>query len=60
MVEAVAPWKSTVTRSPGSASPQMWIGMSRWRTMWLEKTLGRVTSACAVAARRTRVRMSFI
>ena len=47
VVEAVAPWKSTVICSPGVASPQMWMGMLRWRTMWLEKSLGRVTSAWA-------------
>src|SRR5271170_2955006 len=48
--------------SPGVALPQTWMGMSRWRTMWLEKILGRETSAWVVrvTARRQRVRRNFI
>ncbi len=45
VVVLVRSWKETVMASPGDALPQMWIGMSRWRTMWLEKSFGRETSA---------------
>src|ERR1700734_1222084 len=58
----VRPWKVAVTDSPGVALPQTWMGMSRWRTMWLEKSFGRETSAWVVrvAAKRQRVRRSFM
>src|SRR5271170_5401772 len=58
----VRSWKVAVMASPGVALPQTWMGMSRWRTMWLEKSFGRKTSACVVrvAARRQRVRRSFM
>jgi hypothetical protein len=41
----------------------MWIGISRCKTMWLEKTLGRETSARTIEGarkRRTARRRKFI
>ena len=43
----------TLICSPASASPQMWMGMSRCRTMWLEKSLETVTVARAGTAAHT-------
>ena len=34
----------------GAAQPQIGIGLSRWRTMWLPSTLGSLTSARVLSA----------
>ncbi len=49
-VLAVLPPNSTVTSSPASAQPQMGSGLSRWRTMWLPRMAGSLTSARADGA----------